>query len=480
MVDCILIYPRPTEDSPKKQPALSIFFPGAMLEQAGFNVEYIDERFDSQKRIEELADMAPLSVGVSAMTGFQLLEAKRILTKVKEINPGIKTIMGGVHPSLLPVKTISEKFVDFVVVGEGEETLVELISCLRNGEKLGEIGGLLWKENGKIIENRCRNFIKPEDIPFPLTPKTFPYFKQAADAGEMIYPTSRGCPHRCGFCYNLVFNRGKWRPFPLNKWKHEMDCLVKELKFNRMETGDDNIVGNKKRIKQIGEIMRRHGIVWDTDIRPEYIDEELIRILDEGGCSTLFMGIESGADRVLRDIICKDLPNGVENLKKCARLLGKSKIKAIYSFMCNLPTESQEELSQSMALADYIEDHDPKARISFYVYAPYPGTRLYKVALEHGFKEPESMEDWSKITLSNTVNKSAEALYYISGLRFRGKKGDNTNRNFPGTLRLMILPFELSARMRWAFRFLSFYSVEKFFVKILFKWASQRVAHQNI
>ena len=476
-MDCVLVYPRPTEDSPKKQPALSIFFPGTMLEQSGYVVEYVDERFDSTRRIASLTEREPLSVGVSAMTGIQLSEAKRILALVKKISPGTVTIMGGVHASLLPEKTIAEDLVDFVVVGEGEETLVELVAQLKGDREFGSIKGLVWKHNGQIVSNPARPFINMANLPFPLTAKTRPYFEMAAKAGEMMYPTSRGCPHRCAFCYNQVFHGGHWRPFPLDKWERDIYYFVRELGFNRMETGDDNIGRNKRRIRRIGEVMRQHGIDWDTDLRPDYIDEEMIRILEEGGCVGIFLGVESGSERVLREVIHKGLPTGVEDLRHCARLLGQSKIKGIYSFMCNLPTESQEELAESMSLADYIEKHDPKARISFYVYSPYPGTCLYDVALAHGFKEPQTLEGWSKIILSNSVNARAESLYYIAGLRFRGKKGDNTDRNFPGLLRMFILPFELSARLRWWLRFLSFYAVQKMIVKALFRWASQRGSH---
>ena len=470
----MLVYPRATEDSPKKQPALSIFYPGAMLEKNGFVVEYIDERFDDVKLIVDLAKKNPLAIGVSAMTGFQLAEAKRILNTIKRINPCIITIMGGVHASLLPESTLSEDFVDFVIAGEGEETLLDLITQLKGDKGFHSVKGLFWKQDGHVVANDPRPFMDAASIPFPLTAKTRPYFKIAAQAGEMMYPTSRGCPHRCTFCYNQVFNRGRWRPFPLDKWEQEMDRLVHELDFNRMETGDDNIGRSKKRIRRIGEIMRRHNIVWDTDMRPEYIDEEMINILEKGECSTIFMGIESGSERILQDIIHKDLPNGVEDLKRCSRLLGKSGIRGIYSFMCNIPTENNGELAASMSLADYIEERDPKARISFYVYAPYPGTYLYDTALKNGFKEPQSIDEWSKITLSNTTNARSESLYYISGLRFRGKKGDNTDRNFPGIIRLLILPFELIAHLRWRLRLLSFYKIEKIIVKSLFKWASQR------
>lgn len=133
MIDCLLTYPIPTRDSPTKGPALSIFYPGAMLEQNGFCVEYFDERFDNFEDFLSLIKKDVFSVGVSSMTGYQLIGSKKILETVKKINPKIYTIFGGVHPSLLPQQCIKEPFVDLVVVGEGEKTLLELIKTLKDG-----------------------------------------------------------------------------------------------------------------------------------------------------------------------------------------------------------------------------------------------------------------------------------------------------------------------------------------------------------
>lgn len=473
MIDCLLSYPIPTKDSPTKGSALSIFYPGAALEQEGFNVEYFDERFDKFDEFLSLIKKNPLCLGVSSMTGYQLIRSRRLFETAKKINPKIYTIFGGVHPSILPRQSIKEDFVDFVVVGEGEKTILELIATLKTGGDLNKVDGIYWKENGRIIVNRPRAFMAPSEWPFPMTEKNKKYFKMAAERGELMFQTSRGCPYNCSFCYNQVFNRRTWRPMPLDKFENELKKFLREFKFKTIYIDDDNIGSNKVRIKKIAEILQNFGLSWSTGIRCNDIDEEIAKILDESGCRELLLGVESGSDRVLK-LLNKGYPRGTEDICRCARNLSKTKIHGRYNFMSGVPTESMKEIRQSMNLADWIHQTDKNSLFCFDAYAPYPGTKLYQEALKTNFKEPQSMEEWSKMTLSNSTQPIAQNLYYISGLRFRGKKGDITSRNFPRWKRILILPFEISAHIRWKTRFLKYYGLEKAIVKMLFARATKK------
>ena len=474
MADCILAYPIPTNDSPTKGLALSIFYPGAMLEQNGLAVEYFDERFDKDEALLAMLEKNPLCVGVSSMTGFQLIGSKRIMETVKKINPKIYTIFGGAHPSLLPRQCIKEDYVDFVIVGEGEKTMLELITALKNGGDLSKIKGILWKNNGEIIENQLREFMDPAEWPFPLTEKNKKYFKIAAARGELMFPTSRGCPYNCNFCYNQVFNRRSWRMMPVDKFEKELSALVKEFKLKNIYINDDNIGSNKLRLKKIAEILKKFDLSWSTSIRCSDMDEATAKLLENSGCAELLLGVESGSDRILKEVINKMYPKGVQDIRNCTSILSKTKIRGRYNFIAGLPSETVSEIHESMSLADWIWEKDKNAKITFDAYAPYPGSKLYFEAIKGGFKEPDSFEGWSKMTLSNEVNPIAGNIYYIAGLRFRGKKGDTTDRNFPGINRLLILPFEAMARIHWKFRILTYYGFEKFFVKRLFAWASRK------
>lgn len=474
MTDCILAYPIPTTDSPFKGSALSIFYPGAMLEKNGFDVEYFDERFDKFGDFVSLLKKNPLCVGVSGMTGYQLIGCQRILETVKKINPKIYTIFGGAHPSLLPGQCVKEDFVDFVVVGEGEKIMLELITALKNGGDLNRVDGIFWKSQGQIIANQPREFMDPADWPFPLTKKNKKYFKIAADREELMFQASRGCPYNCNFCYNQVFNRRSWRPMPLEKFAKELGVLLGEFQAKKIFVNEDNIGSNKIRIKKIAEILKSFGVTWSTSIRCSDLDEETAKVFEESGCQELLLGAESGSDRVLNEVVNKMYPKGTEDIRNCARILGKTKIRGRYNFIAGVPSETMEEIYQSMDLADWIWRTDKNAKITFDAYTPYPGSKLYQEALKAGFKEPRDFAGWSKMTLSNEINPLTSNLYYIAGLKFREKKGDSTSKNFSGLKRLIIYPFELSARLRWKYRFLKYYGWERIAVKALFSWASRR------
>lgn len=478
-IDCLLAYPLPTKDSATKGPALSIFYPGAMLEQNGLNVEYFDERFDKFEKFLSLVKEDPICVGISSMTGYQLKGSKKLFEIVKKINPNIYIIFGGVHPSILPEECIKESLIDFVVVGEGEKTLLELVTTLKNKGDLHKVDGIWWKESGNIVENKLREFMDPSEWPFPMTHKNRKYFKIAADRNELMYQTARGCPWNCSFCYNKQYNRGTWRQMPLDKFKNELGLFIKEFKFNTIYVNDDNLGSNKERIKIVAEFLHNSGLSWSTGIRCKDVNDDIAKILDENGCNELLLGAESGSDRVLKKVLNKGYPNGTEDIRNCARSLSKTKIYGRYNFMSGVPTESIEEIHQSMDLADWIHTVHINSIFCFDAYAPYPGSRMYKMALETYFDEPENMEEWSKMSLSNETVPIAQNLYYLSGLRFRGKKGDITSRNFPGLKRFLILPFEISAHIRWRTRFLSFYSLEKAIIIRLFEWASKKTTQRT-
>lgn len=476
MIDCILVYPRPTKENPTRGTALSIFYPGAMLEQNGFRVEYFDERFDKFESFLAWLKEGVLSVGVSSMTGYQLLGTKKILATVKKINPKIQTILGGPHASILPVECLKEDFIDFAVVGEGEKTLLELVSTLKNGGDLGKVEGIYWKKNGQIIANKLRAFMDPAEWPFPMTEKNKKYFKVSAARGELMFQASRGCPFDCNFCYNRIMNRHTWRQMPLVKFERELKIFLHEFSFNHIYVNDDNLGSNKERIRQLAKILHKFNLSWSTGIRCSDVDEEAAHLLDQNGCREVLLGVESGSDRILNQVINKKYPRGTEDIRNCARCLSRTNIHGRYNFIAGIPTETPAEIFASMALADWIYRTDRNAVFCFDAYAPYPGTKLYQEAIKSGFKEPKSFADWSRMSLNNDTNPIAQNLYYLSGLRFRGKRGDVTSKNFPGLKRLLILPFEISAHLRWKFRLIKYYGLEKFIVKKLFAWAAKRAS----
>jgi anaerobic magnesium-protoporphyrin IX monomethyl ester cyclase len=475
MVDCVLVYPNPSQDSPNRNLALGILFVGAALEQRGFSVAYIDLRFDTMDDIVRLLTDGARVLGVSVMTGNQCIQAADILHVAKAIAPNISTVLGGVHPSMLPLACLNEPEVDFVVVGEGEETTVELVSAIKDGTRdFSGIAGLGWKDHGEPKLNPERPFMDLARVPLPLTPASRRFYAIAARTSHVSYFTTRGCPFRCTFCYNLVFNRRKWRSLPMERLKEDLNRIRREVAFDHVYFVDDYVGHRVDRLAALADTMRSVGMTWHSSIRVNDIKPETAKILSDGLCNLLLLGVESAAEEVQQGILVKDYRRGADDVRTCVNSIVKTKITPLYSFMYNVPGETREMLEQSFQLAEWIYRTDQRARIGFYAYTPYPGTPLYQDALQSGFQPPSRLRDWGEMSLSNELNPRLRDLYYIAGLRFRGRKGDRTNENFPHLRRLLILPFEILSWLRWRQRRFVYSNFERGMVTSLIQSASRR------
>lgn len=407
--DMLLVYPKPTTDSPLNLTPLSILFPGTMFEKQGLRVAYFDDRFDSN---EMLADLIKISkeIGVSAFTGYQTGRAASILKLAKELNPNIVTGVGGHHARLLPEQVLAEPFVDKV-----------------------------WTE---------RSY--GEDL-FPYDENKKIHFQRT----DMQYFTSRGCPHSCTFCALS----SPWIPKDIKEIELELKTIHNDIGFKEISFSDPNIsfgsykymgknvrMDRERRIIDIGKIMRDLGVKWDGNIRAPYLTPKIVDALAESNCYSLEIGCESGNDYFLKRIIKKG--HGVDAIKNAAKNIKGSGISMMYSFIAHMPRETREMLMETLDLIDWIIDTDPDARVSIYEYAPYPGSPMYRDAIAGvggypKFVPPTTMEGWGALKLM------ASPLYWIAGMCFRK---DNTRRNFPGEDWKLIEPYIKLAEKKWKAR----------------------------
>jgi radical SAM superfamily enzyme YgiQ (UPF0313 family) len=405
-IDILLVYPRPTTDSPLRLTPLSILFPGAMLEKQGLKVAYYDERYDPDEMLVEFIKDSK-EIGVSAFTGYQSGRAAAILKRAKVINPDIITGVGGHHARLLSEQVLSEPFVDKVWADKAY------------GEEL-----------------------------FPYNTNTKIHFQRT----DMQYFTSRGCPFTCTFCALS----SPWTPKDIKQIDRELKIIHNDVGFKEISFSDPNIAfgvyksGNKtiklnrvERIKQIGKIMRDLNVKWDGNIRAPYLTPEMVDALVDSNGFSIEIGCESGNDFFLRKVLKKG--HGVDAIKNAAKNIRGSGISIIYSFIANMPRDTPEMFNDTLDLIDWINATDPNARISIYNYAPYPGSPMYKDAITgiNGypkFNPPTTMEGWASLNLMVTP------LYWITGLCFRK---DNTRKNFPGDDWKLIQPYVELAEKKW-------------------------------
>jgi radical SAM superfamily enzyme YgiQ (UPF0313 family) len=359
---------------------LAILSLGSYLEQYGVEVEYFDERIHREERFRELLRRKPLLLGLSTMTCFQIKNTLRLAKVARRINPDIPLVWGGTHPSMMAEQTLESMFVDFVVKGEGELTLLELVRLLQDKrEDFSDITGLGWKRNGTITLNRDRDFLDIESLPFPYDGKgkeiLLEYIKRGGDTLENIgYESSRGCPHKCGFCYNVYFHKNVCRVKSLEKVRSEL-LKLKELGVHKMTFYDDTLLAGKKdMIDSVCDLLRELQFEWIANVRINLFTPERLRRFKDSGCVYLFFGIESPDDEVLRYI---RKGQNRRMIDEGIKLVSQGEIKTLYSLMIGLPNETDEQLQRTLDFADEIRRLHPGAEVPIQPYVPLPGTLLY-------------------------------------------------------------------------------------------------------
>jgi len=365
------------------------------LKKNGFTSKIIYKKASEAGQIEaEIEDFKPDLIGMSVFTGYlnkQYVDLSRAL-KAR----GYLIVWGNAHPSLLPEQVLKEKFIDFVVIGEGEETLVELAKNLGREDYYRNIASLGYKEkNGDIVINPRRNFGDMDEYLIDwslinIEDYIVPYFSDRYKR-TLAVVTSRGCPFNCQFCYNLVFNNRRWRAHSAEKLIANLKPVIEKYKIEAVRFLDDNFFVNKDRAFAIA---RGLNLPYFADARVEYVDEKFVANLQETKCQEIMFGFESGSERILKEVVKKGTT--IKDIVKAVTLLKNSGIMASGSIVFGLPSETEDEYKATMKLIVKLLEINNNLAFTCGWFLPYPGTGLYEAAKELGFKPPEKLEDWDQ------------------------------------------------------------------------------------
>ena len=409
MSDVILIYPRTLWDikNVTTRLPLAALYIGTVLQEHGFSVQVIDQRTDDdwQNTLREALTERPLWVGISSMTGQQIrwgLEASQI---VRDGDPLIPIVWGGVHPTILPEQTLAHSLVDLVVVGEGEITALELSRAWRdNGPEaeLGGIAGLVWQVDGRVVHTAPRAFTAMDDWPFlnyGLVDVEHYILAEVPGERSLQITTSRGCPMRCGYCYLTVVPDGRrYRAESAERTVARIDRMMHSFDLDAIHIIDDEFFTQRKRARRVCELLLERGIevTLRTNCRIDYIDRmaaEDLALFRRAGFKHLYLGAESGNDRVL-DFITKGITR--EQILRANLKLKEAGIAPKFSFMGGFPTETIAEVKDTIELmAQLVRDNPAAHTTPVQLYSPYPGTPLYDYCLQHGLDMPQSLEAWT-------------------------------------------------------------------------------------
>jgi anaerobic magnesium-protoporphyrin IX monomethyl ester cyclase len=417
MSKIILIRPRNDVSSPYWIVPLGLLYIGTVLKKEGHDVIIIDalRQTDYREIIAENIDGALLA-GITCLTS-EVASAIEISDYIKSISD-VPVIWGGWHPTLFPGQVCADKSVDFVCVGEGEYTMAGLAKALEADGSFEHIGGLAYKENGRVRVNPAKGYVNLEELPmidYDLVDISR-YIRTGGDGTRKImYQSSRGCPYRCKFCCNPATNNRKYRAKSADRVIEEIESLVSKYNVNHVSFIEDNFFVNRQRAAQIVDKMLERDIRvrWVAECRADYfregfVDEPFLEKARKSGLSKFTIGAESGSPRVL-ELLTKDIT--VEQVLKSARILSGFDINANYSFIIGVPGETGEEMMATVKLAEEIYRLCPSSRCGFASFTPYPGCELTDGLVKSGlFKQPATLREWS--------DEDVRALYYQ---RYTGK-----------------------------------------------------------
>ena len=454
-MNSILIYPQ--LEFGKVQvptPPYSILFIADYLLKRNVDVKIFDLRFDKLSQVfDAISNTDPEFIGISVMTGPQIQYALKICESIKKEFKNIKIVWGGVHATILPTQTLQNKFVDFVVRGEGEKVYYELVS----GKNVSQIKSLSFKKGNKIFHNPNANILTNSEINELKIPWNLINHKHYIRNGNLNLITSRGCPFKCAFCYNTLFN-SVWRGWTAEKCIQELDkCL--DLGAKKITFYDDYFFANSKRIKDLFVFFKEQDIRWKAELRVNRLDYSLAKEAKNHGCIQMYFGAESGSQRVL-NILNKNI--SIKEIIQSAKITKDVGLSADYSWMIGIPSETKTDIKKTITLIKIIKKINPESEFSIKILFPYPKTEIHDLAKQYGFKPPSNLLDWAEIRrdqASNYLkNKSQLEMISITSAIIGSKVFEQETIPIFKLIRFL-------ADFRWNHEFFSF-GFENFYFKI--------------
>jgi len=369
----------------------------------------LEHNFDQMREV--VMDFKPDIVGLSTLT-FNYYDTIQAAKIIRTCLPSAKICIGGWHVSLYPKETLAQDCVDYVVIGEGERTFVELIDAIESKSDLGEIRGIGFKQDHQPVVTPSRSVERElDDIPFPnydLTDLSLYSHVLGGNDTVLAMESSRGCPFACTFC---DIRRTKFR-------FRSPEIIADELEkwsargINSFFFVDDNFTVHPKRtIALFDEIRRRNlNIEFKISSRVDSLNEELMRNMVDVGVSRISVGIESSKQKYL-DYMQKDI-----RTEQIIEVLAKSREVGLPVFafmMLGLPGQTRKEMLEE---ADFLIKHKADYA-SFSIMTVYPKTELYRLASEKG---DLTDDPWPTFALNPQPNVSApymNKLYSVSELK---------------------------------------------------------------
>lgn len=395
----IIAPPYPLAEAPA--PPLGVTYVAAAFAAAGAEVrifDYIVRRYTAKKLREELDAFRPDIVGATSVT-LNFPPAASILEEVKRSDPSITTVMGGPHVSFTAASTLANyPGIDLIVMGEGEETIRELVEWGFKNNHLPRIKGIAFRKNGAIEVNEPREFMPDLDsLPLPAR-HLLPLSRYQALGYPISIITGRGCPYECIFCQGrrMVGKRIRQRSAI-----RVVDEIAEILSYgiNRINVADDLFVTNKKKVREVCEEINKRGLsfTWSAFARVNTVDKETLEIMRDTGCDSVSFGVESGNPEMLTRI-----KKGItlDQVRRAVNLCNEVGILAHTSFIAGLPGESPETLADTKKFAASLG-----SLYGYHILAPFPGTTVREHVAEYDLQI--LTDDWVQYDANRAITRTS-------------------------------------------------------------------------
>jgi anaerobic magnesium-protoporphyrin IX monomethyl ester cyclase len=344
-------------------------------------------------------------IGVSIMTGGgQIGHALDMVRAAKERPSCPPVVFGGPHVNVLARQTADHELVDGVLTGPGQNSLPAFVLACLGARAWDEVPGLVMRSTTHTVEGPTNS---------PRTGLLGQYPWHLLDVAQYIrddptvaprtlnYVSSQGCVYKCQFCYELTYQR-KYSAMAADGMLSDILALQDAYDLSGVKFYDADWFVNLKRAASFCQdlIRSRRSLAWAASINPNDVLKArragvpLLDLIRDSGGTRLLMGVESGNDRVLRDVVRKEItPEGILNV---ASDIADHGLLGSYTFIVGFPGETEAEQEDTYSLMEELRRLSPAPETRVHLFAPYPGTPLYQAALDHGFEPPNGLEGWSR------------------------------------------------------------------------------------
>ena len=421
-----LINPRLNTWSPNIYPPLGLCYIAASLEQAGHEVDILDMNSQrvSDKALVKRIEQSPL-VGIGGLVT-EYAEVVRLVKVIRQAHENQIIVLGGPLATTHPEELLVASGADVAVIGEGEQTIVELVEAIKQGSSRELIKGIVYQDGGKVVAHPPREPEKDLDnIPHParylldMGRYSTHHFQTFGIKVPKIKSTtlisSRGCVYKCSFCDRQACGT-RWYARSPEDIVTEMRELREEYDIRGFVFNDDTFVVNRKRVMNFCVLLEKElpDALWYCNGRVNLMDEEMIWAMAQSGCVGIAYGIESGNQGIL-DSVHKGIT--IEQVERIVELTKKHGIHVTGYFMLGILEDTKQTIQETLDFAEKLD-------LDFYgfgITSPIPGTEMYAEAVKRGLVDKDKrLEDWSFHAQMNlTKDCSYEELEALNEYAFR-------------------------------------------------------------